>query len=605
MDDKPYEDLTYFPIDRVNNEKEQHVAEGDLAVQLAHEKEINQVKESLEHHHSVLVVCDKVLTSPILRALEKKVDFQLKEVTCNRTMGANKPGENPREQLQSSVTGQLTHQLARVLRDALLEDRSIVVTRHLDLMTWTAAGQPRHELNDVIYWITELQDVVNLAFWDPVYTVPKIIEDLFPTIVSFRIFSRECMWKLVGAEEAKKISLSVTEFTLPAQLMLYQYLSGTNVVEVRRILRGLKKFPPCITTDPCSTKDAFEHIRNSVSPGKIQPALEGGEIAGYNNLKEKLEREVLFPIRLRYKSKSEKELKQADTLIPKGIILYGPPGTGKTEWVKWLACELGFMLLIINGPELKSKYVGETEAAIRSIFSQARRTAPALILIDELDSLTPSRESSQANYDSSMVAQFLTEMDGLHKDEAVLVVGTTNRLEAVDDAFKRPGRFEVQVEVGYPGKEDRQHILQYYNQKLQLGLTATAVDFLVRETEGALDADSEKAKQQYHDAYKSHVVTESYYEKAGPMLHQELKDRFRLNQITRFSGDHLRAICRHLLRESLYRKNQGLGQEVNDPVFLKEAVDAVRKKVHSDRRSTEPPTSSSSSGHLFFTGERF
>ncbi len=625
MDDKPYEELTYFPIVSVKNGKEQHVAEGERAVQLAHGREINQVKESLEHYHSVLVVCDKILTSPILRvlrALWKDIGIQLKEVACNKVMGASRPGENSMAQLQSSVTGQLTHQLARVLKEAFQEERTIVVIRHLDLMTWTAAGQPRHELNDVIYWISEFRDVVNLAFWDPVYTVPKIIEDLFPTIVSFRIFGRECMWKIVGTEEAKKISPSVKEFTLPAQLMLYQYLSGTNMVEVRRILRGLTRFSDCIPGNPGSARKAFEHIRNSVSPGKIQPLLEGGEIAGYSTLREKMEREVLFPILLRYKSKSEKELNQADTLIPKGIILYGPPGTGKTEWVKWLASKLGFMLLIINGPELKSKYVGETEAAIRSVFSQARRTAPALILIDELDSLTPSRDSNQANYDSSMVAQFLTEMDGLHKDEAVLVVGTTNRLEAVDDAFKRPGRFEVQVEVGYPDKEDRKHILCYYNQKLELGLTETAIGILAQETEGALDPESEKAKQQYHDAYKSQVITDSYYDKAGPMLHRELKDRFGLNQITRFSGDHLRAICRYLLRESLYRKdknqngkdqdnknkdrkNQEPGLDVNDPDILKKAVDAVRSKVRSDKRSAEITLSSPGTGHSFYPDTRF
>ncbi|MCP4157611.1 MAG: ATP-binding protein [bacterium] len=605
MDSIVYEKLRFFPLSRTEDEKAQHVEEGDKAVELAHEQEIKRVKESLDHYHSVLVVCDKTLTTHILSILEKTADFKVKEVTCNKKRGGNRTTDNSAGQAQASVTGQLTDQLAQVLtQEFTSEENSIVVIRHLDLMTWTAAG-PRHELNDVIYWMTELPDVVKLAFWDPTHPIPKIIEDLFPTTVSFNLFSRECMWQLIGAEEAKKISPGMNTFTLSAQLKLYQYLSGTNVVEIRRILRGLEHFPHCNPNDPLSVKDAFEHIRQSVSPGKMQPLLEGGELAGYKKLKDKLERDVCFPIELRNKSTSGKDLKQADILIPKGIILYGPPGTGKTEWVKWLAGKLGFMLSIINGPELKSKYVGETEAAIRRIFSQARRTAPSLIMIDELDSLTPSREQSQSNYDSSMVAQFLTEMDGLHKEEAVLVVGTTNRLDSVDDAFKRPGRFEIQVEVDYPGEDDRKAILAHYNRKFELGLTNDSIDSLVQLTEGALDHDMEEAKRQYHDAYIDFQMEKEYLEKAGPILKNELEDRFGLRQVTRFSGDHLRAVSRYILRESLFEKKHNTERDVNEPGFLEAAVDAVRKKVLVDKGSAEPPASTGETQHLYFNRQRF
>jgi cell division protease FtsH len=452
-------------------------------------------------------------------------------------------------------------------------------------MTWTAVEQPRHELNDVVYWLTEFADVVKLAFWDPVYALPKIVEDLFPNRVSLQIFSREALWRLVAPVEARKISPSAEHFTLASQLALYQYLSGTNVVDVRRILRSVpeQNFPDC--RELRDADKVFQHIRERTSPGAVQPTAEWGQVAGYENLRRELNRQVLFPVRLRYAASDEVSLRQADALIPRGVILYGAPGTGKTEWAKWLARELGATLLVIHGPELKHRLVGETEAAIRRIFAQARRAAPSIILIDELDALTPSRESSQSNFEASMVAQFLTEMDGLHKDEAVLGVGTTNRLEAVDEAFKRPSRFGVRIEVGYPESDDRKAILLHYNKQFALGLTDESISWLVDATEGALDPEREAARKQYHDAYVKQVVKEDFYRAAGTELQRQLAERFGLTKAVKFSGDHLRAICLYLLRESLYRRQHEKDRiyDVNDKALLQEAVESVRKReaIHS------------------------
>lgn len=576
MQDRAYHELKWITPFR-SNPAEQHEEEAKQAVKLAHEEEINQIKRYLMQRQSVLIIGDKSL-APYLEAClqEQPNGMRLDYVIYNL---GGQSGSN--RQMPTGVSSRLVYQLpARLQAASTADPPPVVVIRHLDLMTWTASDNARGELNDVVYWLTEFSNVVKLAFWDPVYSLPKVIEDLFPNHISMQIFNREVLWKLVSQEEAKKISPSAENFTLAAQLTLYQYLSGINVVDVRRILRGIneKKFPDC--HDAHDAFRVFQFIRERSAIHAELPPEEEGQIAGYENVQQELTRKVLFPVRLRHEAKEEISLKQADVLIPRGILLYGPPGTGKTEWSKWLARELGATLQIIHGPELKHRLVGETEAEIRRIFARARRSAPAIILIDEIDAMTPTRDTSQSNFEASMVAQFLTEMDGLHKDEAVLVIGTTNRLEAVDIAFKRPGRFGVQIEIGYPDENDRREILEYYNNKFVLGLNEKSIELLVRETAKELDPEYRRAWQSYHDAYIQHRVDKTFYETGGPALKQQLARQFNLTKILHFSGDHLRAICLYLLRESLYRSKNEPHKicDVNNCEFLLEAVTTIRKQ---------------------------
>jgi cell division protease FtsH len=578
MEDRTYEELRHFPI-LDTKPAQRHAKEGRKAVELAHAAEISRIVRLLECSQSVLVFADKGLAPYLEQCLSSRMSAaDWRHVTCQPI--GSRPGSGP----PSSAVGRLMSSLEETIPAAYTaQSAPVVVLRHLDLMTWTALEQPRPELNDVVYWLTEFPDVVKLAFWDPAYAVPKVIEELFPNRISLRVFSREVLWQIVSPSEARKVSPSGAHFTLAAQLALYQYLSGTDVVSARRVLRsiGEASFPDC-----GSLRDAdrvFAHIRELTSPGAIQPSGDWGNVVGYTSLREELERQVRFPFTLRHEARTPEQLQQADALIPRGVILYGPPGNGKTEWAKWLARQLGATLLVIHGPELKHKLVGETEAAIRRIFADARRAAPSLILIDELDALTPARQNSQSNFEMSMVAQFLTEMDGLHRDEAVLVVGTTNRLESVDEAFKRPGRFGVRIEVGYPDEADRRLILAHYNERFALGLTENAIDYLARVTGESLDPAQDATRRAYHDAYVRHFLQLQFVEDAGPMLKQQLEERFGLGQPTRFSGDHLQGICLHLLRESLYRSTvrDDRTQLVNSPCFLELAVEAVRRRSAS------------------------
>ncbi|MEM1676187.1 MAG: AAA family ATPase, partial [Desulfurococcaceae archaeon] len=137
---------------------------------------------------------------------------------------------------------------------------------------------------------------------------------------------------------------------------------------------------------------------------------------------------------------------------PKGVLLYGPPGVGKTLLAKALANEIGAYFIAINGPEIMSKFYGESEERLRKIFKEAEENAPAIIFIDEIDSIAPKREEVTGEVEKRVVAQLLTLMDGLTERGKVIVIGATNRPDALDPALRRPGRFDREIEIPPPDK---------------------------------------------------------------------------------------------------------------------------------------------------------
>jgi len=172
---------------------------------------------------------------------------------------------------------------------------------------------------------------------------------------------------------------------------------------------------------------------------------------------------------------------------PSGVLLYGPPGTGKTLIATALANETGVAFETISGPAITSKYYGETEERLREIFDRARENAPAIVFVDELDSLAGKRDES-GDAGSRVVAQLLALLDGLGSDDRVVVVGTTNRVDAVDPALRRPGRFDREIEIGVPDRDGREAILRIHAREVPL---AADVDFgdVADRTHGFVGAD--------------------------------------------------------------------------------------------------------------------
>jgi transitional endoplasmic reticulum ATPase len=175
---------------------------------------------------------------------------------------------------------------------------------------------------------------------------------------------------------------------------------------------------------------------------------------------------------------------------PQGVLLHGPPGTGKTLLAKAVANETSASFFSIAGPEIISKYYGESEQQLREIFEDATDESPSIIFIDELDSIAPKREDVTGEVERRVVAQLLTMMDGLESRGQVIVIGATNRVDSVDPALRRPGRFDREIEIAVPDEIGRKEILQIHTRGMPLS-DDVSLDHLADETHGFVGADIE------------------------------------------------------------------------------------------------------------------
>ena len=175
---------------------------------------------------------------------------------------------------------------------------------------------------------------------------------------------------------------------------------------------------------------------------------------------------------------------------PKGVLLHGPPGTGKTLLARAVSSETEAKFYSIKGPEIMSKYYGESEQRVRQIFNDAAKNAPSIIFIDEIDSIAPSRSEVTGEVERRVVAQLLSLMDGLESRGDVIVIGATNRLNSIDPALRRPGRFDREIEIGIPNKEERREILDVHARGVPLSPDVD-LDHIAGVTHGYVGADLE------------------------------------------------------------------------------------------------------------------
>ena len=173
---------------------------------------------------------------------------------------------------------------------------------------------------------------------------------------------------------------------------------------------------------------------------------------------------------------------------PKGLLLYGPPGTGKTLIAEALANESGANFFSIRGPEIMSKYYGESESKLRTLFQTAEKNAPSIIFLDEIDSIAPNRENTLGEQERRVVAQLLSLMDGMGGRGNVIVIGATNREDSIDPALRRPGRFDREIEIGVPNRQGRENILGVHTRNMPLAEDVN-LDTLSRMTQGFVGAD--------------------------------------------------------------------------------------------------------------------
>ena len=231
---------------------------------------------------------------------------------------------------------------------------------------------------------------------------------------------------------------------------------------------------------------SFTEVKLSEKPAKQEvakgPKVAYEDIGGLKDEVDKVREMIELP--LRHPELFEKLGVEA----PKGVLLHGPPGTGKTLLAKAVASETSANFTSIGGPEIMSKFYGESEERLRDIFKEAAENAPSIIFIDEIDSIAPKRDEVSAETERRIVAQLLALMDGLEGRGKVVVIGATNRVNALDPAIRRPGRFDREIEIGIPDKEGRLETLQIHTRGMPL---ADDVDLvaLANMTHGYVGAD--------------------------------------------------------------------------------------------------------------------
>jgi cell division protease FtsH len=472
------------------------------AVEAAYPQELSRACDALRRGLPVLVEADKELTPYFYKCLRDRLKKEGRQFLY---LDGRPQPELPPLPPGFSLIGAILFYLREVVRGAVAN--RVVVLPHLDLLT-SGQGALTSEAREVIPLMYENPEILWLGFKDPSFSVPRVIESLFPHRESILGVSRERLRYLITQREARKFGRGFNPF------QLYKHVSGVNAVRLRRLLATIagEDYP----ADPAP---AVAQLRSGTLVGQLsvpEMSLES-DIGGYEKVKRRLRNEIIDVLVHKDALSEEGAVKRVEQLIPRGMIFWGPPGTGKTLFAKAMASSLGAAVTVVSGPELKSRWVGESEENLRQIFVRARQAAPALIIFDEIDSFASARGTyTGSGVEHSMVNQLLTEMDGFRKEELVFVVGTTNFVESVDPALLRPGRFEFQLHIPFPSTPDRRAIFSIYDQKLELALSPRALDFAVKRTGELVDG-------------------------AG----------------SRYSGDHLQALCRAIARIRLREGRTG------------------------------------------------
>jgi len=283
--------------------------------------------------------------------------------------------------------------------------------------------------------------------------------------------------KKIETKEAQKITLAPTEplRILGAEEYLAAFLDGQLVTKGDTIplnVMGQRIDLVVISTAPGGPVIISRNTEVTVSEETaeaVAAAREGGipsityeDLGGLRDEVTKIREMIELPLR------HPELFRRLGVEAPKGVILHGPPGTGKTLLAKAVANETNANFYTIGGPEIMSKYYGESEERLRNVFQEAQKNAPSIIFIDELDSIAPKREEVSGEVERRIVAQLLSLMDGLKARGKVVVIGATNRINAIDPALRRPGRFDREIEIGVPDRDGRLDVLQIHTRGMPL-----------------------------------------------------------------------------------------------------------------------------------------
>src|SRR3954452_9363971 len=307
--------------------------------------------------------------------------------------------------------------------------------------------------------------------------------------------------RVVESKSAKSITFAPIEplRIMGAEEFLAEYLDGALMTKGDTIpisVMGRRIDLVVISTNPPSgpiiINNSTEIVVSEESSKAVEIAKGGGgdtsasityeDIGGLGDAVSRVREMIELPLR------HPELFKRLGVEAPKGVLLHGPPGTGKTLLAKAVANETNSSFYTIGGPEIMSKYHGESEERLRNIFEQAEKNAPSIIFIDEIDSIAPKREEVTGEVERRIVAQLLSLMDGMTSRGKVVVIAATNRVDAIDPALRRPGRFDREIEIGVPNRDGRLEVLQIHTRGMPLDKDVN-LDRLADISHGFVGAD--------------------------------------------------------------------------------------------------------------------
>jgi transitional endoplasmic reticulum ATPase len=299
-------------------------------------------------------------------------------------------------------------------------------------------------------------------------------------------------------------------------------------------MRALRRYLPEMDVDKAIspemlrkmivTKSDFKDALKEIEPSALRevfieiPKIKWTDVGGLDGVKQELRESIEWPM------SNPEAFKRMGIKPPRGILLYGPPGTGKTLLAKAVATESGANFIAVRGPEVFSKWVGESEKFVRQIFKKAKQAAPCIVLFDELDAIAPRRGMHEGSHvTESVVNQLLTSIDGMESLEGVVIIGATNRPDIIDAAVLRPGRFEKLLYVESPEQKARLAIFGVHTKTMPLAKDVS-LEELAKKTENCVGADIEAicrtaAMLALREDMKAKEVKMKHFEKALESVH--------------------------------------------------------------------------------------
>lgn len=441
-------------------------------VELAYPTELTEITLALDQRRSCLIECARELVPFVFLSLRKRVPGKPDWLFIE---GKARPDNSDNPQIISPpAIQQMIQNLTRTVRGAL--DNRIVVLPHLDLMT-THPNLLTPDAKEVLTLLHENPALLWIGFRDPGVPIPPIIEEMAHFRHQLGGVDRSRLRHLLARREARKFGDVVD---LGA---IHQRVSGVNALHLRRLLEVLNR-----EDLPINPERALRAIREmTLAPDLCIPQETFDDIPGHADLKQQIRDELLDVLAEIDETETEEERASGEELIPREILLTGKNDCTKRQFARAIANAMGAVLIEVTGPELTSKYFGESEENVRRLFQRARQCTPSVILFQHLHWLGKASSGSTAQAETSMLLQMIQSMEKLSPSERVFVMGTAPACDQLDPRLSQPGRFELTLHVGKPSTDDLSEYLDLLNAKHRLQLADAAQQILLDSCQSAID----------------------------------------------------------------------------------------------------------------------